>query len=58
MVLYRIDHRGALALADAIHSIPAKDALVGFVSSVSVGIYRGTPVLDLDYAEIPMPKQT
>jgi ribonuclease PH len=42
---------GALALADAIRSIPAEDALVGFVSSVSVGIYRGTPVLDLDYAE-------
>ena len=42
---------GALALADAIRSIPAEEALVGFVSSVSVGIYRGTPVLDLDYAE-------
>jgi ribonuclease PH len=40
-----------LALADAIKSIPAEDALVGFVSSVSVGIYKGTPVLDLDYAE-------
>ena len=32
-------------------SIPAEDALVGFVSSVSVGIYQGIPVLDLDYAE-------
>ena len=42
---------GALALADAVRSIPAGDALVGFVSSVSVGIYQGTPVLDLDYAE-------
>ena len=35
----------------AVRSIPAGDALVGFVSSVSVGIYQGTPVLDLDYAE-------
>ena len=42
---------GALALADAVRSIPAEDALVGFVSSVSVGIYQGIPVLDLDYAE-------
>jgi ribonuclease PH len=42
---------GAVALADAIASIPAADALIGMVSSVSVGIYRGTPVLDLDYAE-------
>ena len=38
-------------MADAVRSIPAEDALVGFVSSVSVGIYEGTPVLDLDYAE-------
>jgi ribonuclease PH len=42
---------GAVALADAIASIPAPGALIGMVSSVSVGIYRGTPVLDLDYAE-------
>lgn len=42
---------GAVALADAITSIPAPGALIGMVSSVSVGIYRGTPVLDLDYAE-------
>jgi ribonuclease PH len=42
---------GAVALADAIASIPAPGALIGMVSSVSVGIYKGTPVLDLDYAE-------
>ncbi len=42
---------GAVALADAISSIPAPGALIGMVSSVSVGIYKGTPVLDLDYAE-------
>jgi ribonuclease PH len=42
---------GAVALADAIASIPVPGALIGMVSSVSVGIYRGTPVLDLDYAE-------
>jgi ribonuclease PH len=28
-----------------------KDPIVGNVASVSVGIYQGTPVLDLDYAE-------
>lgn len=28
-----------------------KDPLYGQVAAVSVGIYRGTPVLDLDYAE-------
>ncbi|MEM7077331.1 MAG: ribonuclease PH [Pseudomonadota bacterium] len=42
---------GALALADAIGTLPVQNALLGFVSSVSVGIYRGQPVLDLDYAE-------
>ena len=42
---------GAVALADAIASVNAPDALIGMVSSVSVGIYKGTPVLDLDYAE-------
>jgi len=29
----------------------AKNPLLGQVAAVSVGIYRGTPVLDLDYAE-------
>lgn len=42
---------GAVALADAIGSLPVQGALLGFVSSVSVGIYQGQPVLDLDYAE-------
>ena len=42
---------GAIALADAIASVNAPSALIGMVSSVSVGIYKGTPVLDLDYAE-------
>ena len=42
---------GAEALADAIASVNAPGALIGMVSSVSVGIYKGTPVLDLDYAE-------
>ena len=42
---------GAVALADAIASVNAPDALIGMMSSVSVGIYKGTPVLDLDYAE-------
>ncbi|MGD9387851.1 MAG: ribonuclease PH, partial [Gammaproteobacteria bacterium] len=28
-----------------------RDPLHGQVAAVSVGIYRGTPVLDLDYAE-------
>ncbi len=47
---------GFVALADAIRHLMAKgrlkhDPLTGQVASVSVGIYRGTPVLDLDYAE-------
>ena len=42
---------GAIALADAIASVNAPSALIGMASSVSVGIYKGTPVLDLDYAE-------
>lgn len=47
---------GYVALADAIqHLIDNKrisrNPLFGKVASVSVGIYNGTPVLDLDYAE-------
>ena len=47
---------GYVALADAIRHLMAKgrlehDPLNGQVASVSVGIYKGTPVLDLDYAE-------
>jgi ribonuclease PH len=45
-----------VALADAVswlksrHAIK-RDPLIGTVAAVSVGVYRGTPVLDLDYAE-------
>ena len=47
---------GYVALADAIHHLLAKgilskNPLHGQVASVSVGIFNGTPVLDLDYAE-------
>jgi ribonuclease PH len=47
---------GFVALADAIDTLLKKRALSsnplhGQVAAVSVGIYRGTPVLDLDYAE-------
>ena len=41
----------AVALVDALKKIDAEVALVALVSSVSVGIYNNTPVLDLDYAE-------
>ena len=47
---------GYVALADAIAHLQEKDSLkqsplLGEVASVSVGIYQGMPVLDLDYAE-------
>ena len=47
---------GMVALVDALNSLQRSgllvaDPLVGFVAAVSVGMYRGTPVLDLDYAE-------
>lgn len=47
---------GYVAMVDAIdwmlqQNIISKNPLHGHVASVSVGIYRGTPVLDLDYAE-------
>ena len=47
---------GYVALAEAVHRLMAdgllkKNPLTGAVASVSVGIYQGTPVLDLDYAE-------
>lgn len=42
---------GALALADAIGTLPVQGAFKEFVASISVGIYKGTPVLDLDYDE-------
>ena len=45
-----------IALAIAMHRLHKKGALKknplhGQVAAISVGIYRGTPVLDLDYAE-------
>ena len=45
-----------VALADAIRFLQNKgtlktDPLEKFIASVSVGIYKGMPVLDLDYAE-------
>src|ERR1700722_9924466 len=47
---------GFVALADAIDTLLKRRAIIanplhGQVAAVSVGIYRGTPVLDLDYAE-------
>lgn len=47
---------GMVALVDALNTLQRsgqliEDPLVGFVAAVSVGVYRGTPVLDLDYAE-------
>ena len=47
---------GFVALADAVrylleHKKLRKNPLHGQVASVSVGIYQGVPVLDLDYAE-------
>jgi ribonuclease PH len=47
---------GYVALADAIQhlldrQLVKKNPLTGKVASVSVGIYAGTPVLDLDYPE-------
>lgn len=45
-----------VALVDAIghlqrQKIITGDPLIGMVAAVSVGVYKGTPVLDLDYAE-------
>lgn len=45
-----------VALADAVQWLLkrreiARDPIFGAVAAVSVGIYRGVPVLDLDYAE-------
>jgi len=47
---------GYVALADAIshmleNKLIKKDPLVNHVASISVGVYQGTPVMDLDYAE-------
>ena len=43
-----------VALVDAVrwlHREIKKDPIFGAVAAVSVGVYRGNPVLDLDYAE-------
>lgn len=45
-----------VALVDALRSLQVRgalktDPLVGMVAAVSVGIYQGVPVLDLDYPE-------
>ena len=45
-----------VALVDAIRHLQRTKAIVGdplvsMIASVSVGVYKGTPVLDLDYAE-------
>lgn len=46
---------GCVALADALATISLKakanSRLKQLIASVSVGIYKGVPVLDLDYAE-------
>jgi len=47
---------GYVALVDAVNHLMARENLkrnpiVGAVAAVSVGIYKGLPVLDLDYAE-------
>jgi ribonuclease PH len=47
---------GYVALVDAVRALRSRgllksDPLHGQVAAVSVGIYRGVPVLDLDYAE-------
>ena len=47
---------GYVALVDAVSNLPARsrprrDPIHGAVAAVSVGIYRGEPVLDLDYVE-------
>jgi len=41
----------SVALSDALHAVGVQDAFRDHVASVSVGIWRGMPVLDLDYAE-------
>jgi ribonuclease PH len=47
---------GFVALVDAVRHLQKqqqllKDPIYGMVASVSVGIYKGEPILDLDYAE-------
>ena len=45
-----------VALIDAVHGLQARSALkknpvIGAVAAISVGVFRGVPVLDLDYPE-------
>ena len=47
---------GMVALVDAINGLQrdgllSEDPLINFVAAISVGIYQGQPVLDLDYPE-------
>jgi len=47
---------GYVALCDAVQTLLdekkiSKDPLIGQLASVSVGIFKGNPVLDLDYDE-------
>lgn len=47
---------GYVALVDAVNSLRKRrniprDPIHGFIASISVGIYRSVPVLDLDYSE-------
>ncbi len=47
---------GYVALADAINALVRageinRDPIYGYVASVSVGIFQGEPIVDLDYAE-------
>ena len=42
---------GAVALCGALKNIGLEEAMQGLVSAVSVGMYQGQAVLDLDYAE-------
>lgn len=47
---------GCIALHDAIAALQQKSTLPGnpfkqFIASISVGVYQGQPILDLDYAE-------
>lgn len=41
----------AVAVWDALHKHSLQSAFNQFVASVSVGVFKGQPVLDLDYAE-------
>ncbi len=40
-----------VALHDALSGLKVEKAIRDFVAGVSVGVYQGAPVLDLDYAE-------